>query len=110
MLGGLQAQTGLTCPCRVVLQTILLGGLQVATLVLRHLDLPAPGGGGAGVDVEGDGHTGVGGGDPHVLARVVAAHHWRGCEPRRTDWTQTVITLLSAGSFNSPLLLYGLVI
>ena len=66
----------------MILQTILLGGLQVATLVLRHLDLPAPGGGGAGVDVEGDGHTGVGGGDIHVLPRVVAADDGGRCVPR----------------------------
>ena len=95
----------------MVLETVLLGHHHVAALVLGHLDLPLPGGGsGPGVDVDVDLVAGVGGGDPHVLPRVVAAHHWRGCEPGRTNWEQTVITLLSAGSFNSPLLLNGLVI
>ena len=72
----------MTCCSRVVLQTILLRGPQVATLVLRHLDLPVPGGGGAGVDVQCDGHTGVGGGDIHVLPGVVAADDGGRCVPR----------------------------
>ena len=61
------------CCSREILETVLLGGVEVATLVLRHLDLPVPGGGCPGVDVQCDGHTGVRGGDIHVLPRVVAA-------------------------------------
>ena len=58
----------------MILKTVLLRHHHVATLVLGHLDLPLPGGpSGPGVDVDVDLVAGVGGGDPHVLAGVVAA-------------------------------------
>ena len=58
----------------MILQTVLSRRHHVPTLVLGHLDLPLPGGGGGpGVDVDVDLVAGVGGGDPHVLAGVVAA-------------------------------------
>ena len=56
----------------VVLQTVLLRGVEVPALVLSHLNLPVPGGRSPGVDVEGDGDTGGTGGDVHVLAGVVS--------------------------------------
>ena len=70
------------CVSRVVLETFLLWCHLIPALVLRHLDLPVPGGGGAGVEVQCDGHTGVGGGDIHVLPRVVAADDGGRCVPR----------------------------
>ena len=66
----------------MVLQTVFLRGPQVATLVLRHLDLPVPGGGGAGVDVDVDLVALRRGGDIHVLPRVVAADDGGRCVPR----------------------------
>ena len=68
------------------MQTFLLGHHEVATLVLGHLDLPLPGGpGGPGVYVDVDLVAGVGGGDPHVLAGVVAADDGRDGAPRVAD-------------------------
>ena len=70
----------------MVLQTFLLGHHEVAALVLGHLDLPLPGGpGGPGVDVDVDLVAGVGGGDPHVLAGVVAADGGRDGAPGVAD-------------------------
>ena len=70
----------------MVLETVLLGHHHVAALVLGHLDLPLPGGpGGPGVDVDVDLVAGVGGGDPHVLAGVVAADGGRGGAPWVAD-------------------------
>ncbi len=69
----------------MILETVLLRGHEVATLVLSDTDVPGPGGGGGGgVDVDGDGHTGVTGGHPHVLASVVATDDWWGGEPRNS--------------------------
>ena len=57
----------------MILETVQLGHHQVVALVLGHLDLPLPGcASGPGVDVDVDLVAGVGGGHPHVLARVVA--------------------------------------
>ena len=71
----------------MILETVLLWGIKVATLVLSHLDVPVPGGGGGvSVDVQVDGHTGVTGGHPHVLSGVVATDHWRSREARNTDY------------------------
>ena len=62
----------------MILETVLLGHHKVAALVLGHFDLPLPGGGcGPGVDVDVDLVAGVGGGDPHVLAGVVATDDGR---------------------------------
>ena len=67
----------------MVLEAVLLRHHHVPALVLGHLDLPLPGGGrGPRVDVDVDRVTGVGGGHPHVLARVVAAYSGRDC----TTW------------------------
>ena len=66
----------------VVLEAVLLRHHQVPALVLRHLDLPLPRScGGAGVYVDVDGVAGVGGGHPHVLARVVATDGGRDGTP-----------------------------
>ena len=70
----------------MILETVLLWGNEVATLVLSHLDVPVPGGGGGvSVDVQVDGHTGVTGGHPHVLSGVVATDNGGRGEPRNTD-------------------------
>ena len=70
----------------MILETVLLWGNEVATLVLSHLDVPIPGGGGGvSVDVEVDGHTGVTGGHPHVLSGVVATYNRGRGEPRNTN-------------------------
>ena len=77
----------------MVLEAILLRSHQVSTFVLSHLDLPLPGGpSGPGVNVNVDLVAGVGGGDPHVLASVVATDHWWS----RIAWTiqQTEIVLV----------------
>ena len=58
----------------VVLEAVLVGHHHVPALILGHLHGPLPGGGrGPGVNVDVDLVAGVGGGHPHVLARVVAA-------------------------------------
>ena len=70
----------------MILETVLLWGNEVATLVLSDLDVPVPGGGGGvSVDVQVDGHTGVTGGHPHVLPGVVATDDRRGGESGNTD-------------------------
>ena len=75
-----------TCLSCVILETVLLWGNEVATLVLSDFDVPVPGGGGGvSVDVQVDGHTGVTGGHPHVLSGVVATDNGGRGEPRNTD-------------------------
>ena len=70
----------------MVLETVLLRGVEVATLILGHSDAPFPGGGGGGgVDVKGDGDTGITGRHPHVLPRVVATNYWGGIITGNTD-------------------------
>ena len=69
----------------MILETVLLWGIKVATLVLCDFDVPVPGGGGGvSVDVQVDGHTGVTGGHPHVLSGVVATDYRRGVVPGDT--------------------------
>ena len=71
----------------MILETILLGSPEVATLVLSHLDVPGPGGGGGGgVDINVDCDAGVTGRHPHVLASVVATDNWWGGVSRDTDY------------------------
>ena len=71
----------------MILETVLLRSHEVATLVLSDNNVPGPGGGGGGsVDVQRDGHTGVTGGNPHVLASVVATNYWWGSVARNTDF------------------------
>ena len=70
----------------MILKTVQLGHHQVVALVLGHLDLPLPGGAsGPGVDVNVDLVAGVGGGDPHVLAGVIATDGGRHGAPRVAD-------------------------
>ena len=70
----------------MILKTVLLRHHHVAALVLGHLDLPLPGGAsGPGVNVDVDLIARVGGGDPHVLASVVATDGGRHSTPRVTD-------------------------
>ena len=70
----------------MVLEAVLLRGHHVPTLVLSHLDLPLPGGAsGPGVNVNVDLVAGVGGGDPHVLASVVATDGGRHSTPWVTN-------------------------
>ena len=70
----------------MILETVLFWHHHVPALVLGHLDLPLPGGGGGpGVDVDVDLVAGVGGGDPHVLAGVIATDGGRHGAPGVAD-------------------------
>ena len=70
----------------VILETVLTRHHHVATLILSHLDLPLPcGASGPSVDVNVDLVAGVRGGDPHVLAGVVATDGGRHSTPRVTN-------------------------
>lgn len=78
----------------MVLETVLLRGVEVAALILCHSDAPFPGGrGGGGVDVQGDGDTGVTGWDPHVLPSVVATDCWGGIITGNTHCESVSVTL-----------------
>ena len=67
----------------MILEAVLFWSNRVKALILGHFDAPCSGGsGGPGVDVDVDLIAGVGGGHPHVLARVVAADGGRDC----TTW------------------------
>ena len=70
----------------MILEAVLARHHHVPALVLGHLDLPLPGcASGPGVDVNVDLVAGVGGGDPHVLAGVIATDGGRHSAPGVAD-------------------------
>ena len=83
----------------MILETVLLRHHHVAALILSHLDLPLPGGAsGPSVDVNVDLVAGVRGGDPHVLASVVATDGGRHSAPGVADSQGVCVAVSNVGA------------